>query len=70
MARNKNLSNRDVKKGLEIDTNDIISIEEARVIIGEEANGMTDIQITKLIKDVDVLATIAVRIAQDELKKE
>lgn len=46
-----------------------MSVKEAREIIGEDAKNMTDIQIIKLINDVDVLATIAVRVANDELRK-
>jgi len=46
-----------------------MSVEEVREIIGEEANNMTDIQITKLVNDVDMLATIFVRFAKDELNQ-
>jgi H2-forming N5,N10-methylenetetrahydromethanopterin dehydrogenase-like enzyme len=46
----------------------IMSVEEARKLLGKKFVYMTDVEVTKLIDDVDVLATIALRVAMEEFK--
>jgi len=45
----------------------IMSVDEARTIIGDDASGMTDEQVAKLVEDVDRLAEIALSVARKEL---
>ena len=44
-----------------------MSVDEARTIIGDDASGMTDEQVAKLVEDVDRLAEIALSVARKEL---
>lgn len=46
----------------------IMSIEEARKLLGKEYAHMTDVEVAKLVDDVDFLANLALRVAREELK--
>ncbi len=48
----------------------IISIKEARKILGNIANTMTDKQIEELVETLDVLAVQALKIAREKRIKE
>ncbi len=44
----------------------IISIEEARKILGEEGKNLSDVELKKLMDDLDFLAKAALEIARKE----
>jgi hypothetical protein len=48
----------------------IVSVKEARKILGKDAKDMTDDQITKLVEEVDELAILALEVAKDKLRRE
>lgn len=47
----------------------IISVEEARELLGDDAKKMSDDQIEKLIEDFDVLARAALKMAREDLNE-
>lgn len=48
----------------------IISINEARKLLGKEAENMTDEQVIKLIEQTHEMAKLALSVAKDKLAKE
>jgi len=46
----------------------VMSVEEARKLLGEEANEMTDDQIERLIDDLDILARYALKLARQKVR--
>ncbi|HTE57193.1 MAG TPA: hypothetical protein VK694_00460 [Verrucomicrobiae bacterium] len=51
------------------DNNLIISIEEAREILGSDAQGMSDEEITQVISTLDILAKDALELAKLQLRR-
>lgn len=45
-----------------------MSVKEARKILGKDAEKMTDDEVAKLIEDVDELAKLALRVAEERVK--
>lgn len=48
----------------------IVSIKEAREILGESATGMSDQEIEKLVEDLDFIAIHALKDAREKRLKE
>ncbi len=48
----------------------IVSIQEARKILGDEAKDMTDLQVQQLIEDLDVIALYSLQEAVNKRKKD
>jgi len=46
----------------------IMSVKEARKILGKDAKNMTDDQIITLVDDVDELAKLALRVAKEKVE--
>lgn len=46
----------------------VMSVEEARKLLGEEADGMTDEEIERLINDLDIMARYALKLARQKVK--
>jgi hypothetical protein len=49
--------------------NAVISIQEARTILGADARDMTDTEIEYLIEALDIMAKDALKLAKDELHR-
>ena len=48
----------------------IISVKEARKLLGKEAKGMTDKQVAELVEQTDELAKLALEVARDKIARE
>jgi hypothetical protein len=48
----------------------IMSVKEARKLLGKEADNMTDTQVTELVEQTHELAKLALEVARDKLAKE
>ena len=48
----------------------VMTVKEARELLGTDAESMTDEQVAKLVEDVDVLAKLALDVAKDKLARE
>jgi len=48
----------------------VMSVEEARKLLGEEADGMTDDEIERLVDDFDLMARYALQEARKQLRKD
>lgn len=48
----------------------IMTVTEARELLGKDAESMTDEQVAKMVKDVDELAILALDVAKDKLARE
>jgi hypothetical protein len=46
----------------------IISVQEARIILGEDAVGMSDDEILQVINTLDILAKDALQLAREKLR--
>lgn len=47
----------------------VMSVKEARELLGKDAKDMTDEQVTKLVEDVDELAKLALEVAKQQRLK-
>ena len=45
----------------------VMTVKEARELLGDEANGMTDIEIERLIDDLDLIARYALKQARQDI---
>jgi hypothetical protein len=50
--------------------NSIVSIEEARKILGSKADNMSDAEIVELVDNLDVIAVEALRLSHEKHMKE
>lgn len=50
---------------MRIRTDSVISVAQAKVLLGDEALTMTDEEIQKMIEDFDVMAQYAIGLVQD-----
>jgi hypothetical protein len=48
----------------------IISVKEARKLLGKEAKDMTDEQVAELVEQTDELAKLALEVARDKIARE
>lgn len=46
-------------------SNQIVTVAEARKLLGDDAKGMTDEEIQKLIEDFDIIAQYAIKLVQE-----
>lgn len=49
-----------------MDTKPIMTVKEARKILGKKYEKMTDTEIAQLVDDVDILAQMALRLAKEK----
>jgi hypothetical protein len=55
---------------MQLKTNQVISIEQAKQLLGDEALTMTDDEIQKMIEDFDIMAQYAIKLVQKFKKKD
>jgi hypothetical protein len=50
--------------------NQVLSVKQARELLGDEASEMTDEEVQKLVEDFDIIAQYAIKLVQKFKKKD